>query len=230
MPRKLYLCDESRKLRRYESILARATIVFAITENDARTFERRGLHNVQVLSASHNFNEVLSLTGRGNYALFHGNLDVPENYRAVQYLADNLFSDGQIPFVVAGNKPPQWLRTKLSKNAGVTLVDSPDDATMQRLIREAQVILLHTTQPTGLKLKLLSSLFMGRHCLVNSLMVAGTPLGALCTIADDAPTMRHALERLMAPDFDRPMLDARINALTSLVSANVNRKIIDQLL
>lgn len=227
--RKCYLRSETRKLRRYESILARAAVVFAISQQDARSFEAVGMHNVQVVSASHPFDKVVALTGRGDYALFHGNLSVPENYRAVEFLAENLFADGQIPFVVAGNHPPQWLRTKLSGYRNVTLVDSPDEAAMQRLVREAQVILLRTDQPTGMKLKLLHSLFAGRHCLVNSDMVVGTSLAPLCTVADDVSSLRKALERLMATDFDASMLNRRADTLAALVPAAVNQKIIDQL-
>ena len=225
--RKLHLYTEARKLRRYEvPTLSLATAVFAISDNDAQTFATMGLRNVQVVGASHPYDRVLSQVGRGSYALFHGNLAVAENYRAVIYLADNLFSDGGIPFVVAGNHPPQWLRDKLAQYPDITLFDTPDTDTMQRLVGDAQVILLYTSQPTGLKLKLLHSLFAGRHCLANSAMVSGTPLAPLCTVADDVASMRQALEHLMVTDFDAAMLKERAERLAPLVSTNVNTPIL----
>jgi len=217
--RRLYLADEARKLRRYESVLQRASAVFAISDADAQTLTAAGVHGVQVVTASHPFERVVSQVGQSDYALFHGNLAVAENYRAALLLAEGLFADGRLHFVVAGNHPPQWLRRRLAKYSNITLVDTPDDAAMQRLVADAQVILLHTAQPTGLKLKLLHSLFAGRHCLVNSAMVTGTPLAPLCTVADDMGAMRHELDRLMHTGFTEDMLSVRSAQLEPLLTS-----------
>ena len=220
---------EATRLQRYEPILAHASTVLAVSEADKKRFESMGCRNVVVLTSSHPFSQVNTLAGMGDYVFYHGNLAVAENYRAVVFLAENLFSDGRWPFVVAGNEPPQWLRRKLAAYPNVTLVPSPDDTTMQRLVSEAQVNLLYTVQPTGLKLKLLNSLFSGRHCLVNSAMVAGTDLAPLCCVADDIPSMRQALDRLMATPFDASQLEARKEALQPLIPSVTNKKIVDLL-
>lgn len=227
--RKLYLKDEARKLRRYEcGVLARASAIFTISQQDAQRFEAMGLHSL-VVGASHPFSEVTSLTGRGAYALFHGNLAVAENYRAVEHLAGTLFAEGQVPFVVAGNNPPRWLRDKLSRRPNITLVDSPNDETMQRLISEAQVILLHTEQSTGLKIKLLHSLFAGRHCMVNSAMVTGTGLASLCVVADSVEEQKKALESLMQRDFLPEQVEARRVALEPYLTKNAVKPILEEL-
>ena len=227
--RTLFHRIEAFRLRRYEPILARASTVLAVSESDKRRFEAMGCRNVVVLTSSHPFSNVQTLVGMGNYALYHGNLAVAENYRAVEYLAETLFSDGRWRFVVAGNEPPERLRRMLANYPNVTLVASPDDDTMRRLVREAQVNILYTDQPTGLKLKLLNSLFSGRHCLVNSAMVAGTDLSQLCCVADDIPSMRESLERLMASSFDNTQLEKRVQVLHSLIPSVVNMKIINLL-
>lgn len=229
LPRKLHFQTEARKLRRYEPILARAQAVLAVTDSDRQYFEALGCPHVLTISSSHPFDRVVSQTGRGGYVLFHGNLAVAENYRAAEYLLDNVFADGRYRFVVAGNTPPQRLRNKLAHSPNATLVDTPDDDTMQRLISEAHVVLLYTNQPTGLKLKLLNSLFAGRHILVNSHMVAGTDLGSLCTVADSPDAIRRELTRLMATDFGEPLLKARSEALSRLVPLNANAKIVELL-
>lgn len=220
---------EAFRLRCYEPILARATTVLAVSEADRRRFESMGCRNVTVLTSSHPFSQVRSQTGSGDYVLYHGNLAVAENYRAVMFLLENVFHDGRWPFVVAGNEPPEWLRRKIAKHTGVSLVANPDDETMQRLVSEAQVNLLYTSQPTGLKLKLLNSLFSGRHCLVNSAMVAGTGLAGLCCVADDAASMRQALESLMATPFDTSQIELRTRELHLLVPSVANSKIVNLL-
>ncbi|MBR1766762.1 MAG: glycosyltransferase family 1 protein [Bacteroidales bacterium] len=227
--RKVYLRWEAGKIRRFEPVLSHAQWVFAVSDADIQAFSAMGCSNLSVLTSSHPFDSVASHCGRGDYVLYHGNLAVAENYRAVEFLADNLFSCCNHTFVVAGNEPPQWLCAKLRRHANVRLVASPDDAAMRRLVADAHVNLLYTAQPTGLKLKLLNSLFSGRHCLVNSAMVAGTALGQLCTVADSTGAMASALDRLMAADFDAAALDRRRHLLEPLIPANANRAIFDQI-
>jgi len=54
---------------------------------------------------------------------------------------------------------------------------------MNDLIRNAHLNVLYTTQSTGLKLKLIYSIFLGRFILVNNLMVENTDLAPVCEIA-----------------------------------------------
>ena len=112
----------------------------------------------------------------------------------------------------------------------MTFPTSPDDATMQRLVAEAQVNILYTDQPTGMKLKLLHALFCGRHCLVNSAMVVGTGLEELCQIADTAEAMREALDRLMQTDFDAQQIARRPSLLAPYTTDQAVRPIVDLIL
>ena len=57
---------------------------------------------------------------------------------------------------------------------------------MNNLIENAQIHILITFQATGLKLKLLNSLFAGRHTIINQLMVTGSGLQKICHIANTA--------------------------------------------
>lgn len=211
--KRLYLKMEARKLRRYEPVLRKADAVLAISAADRKGLEAMGCGKVLLSSGMHPYGEVTSRPGRGDYALYHGNLAVAENYHAVEYLLDKVFEGSQVRLVVAGNEPPAWLRERVEGMGNVELVASPDDATMQRLVAEAQVCVMVTQQATGLKLKLLNSLYAGRFCLVNSAMVAGTGLEGLCTVADTPETMRAALERLMQENFGEAQLQVRREGL-----------------
>lgn len=216
---KLYLSIEAKKIKRFEPQLSLADTVFTISKSDKAALERMGCRNVILMTGAHPYTKIASKIGRGNYALYHGNLAVAENYRAVEYLVDNIFTDSSINLVVAGGNPPQWLKNKLTNLANVTLEANPDDTKMSHLISEAQVCILVTEQPTGLKLKLLSSLFCGRHCLVNSNMVAGSGLEDLCVIADDSATQREQLAKLMVLDFGEEQIMRRAETLKSFITS-----------
>lgn len=225
--RRLYLRADARKLRRYESVLTLADTLFAVTEADAAHFRSIGCPNVILMPSSHPDDDVVSQTGLGHYALYHADLSVPENIKAVRFLLDNVFNLSAHRLVVAGRNPDSRLRQRIARFRNVSLVANPDDSAMQALVAGAQVNILVTNQPTGLKLKLLNSLYAGRHCLVNSNMVAGTPLGQLCTVADDSDHLMAALDSLMRTPFTLSDICARKALLDSLYSNSSNaRKIL----
>ena len=218
--RKAYLSLEASKLRRYENILTSADAVLAVSQADAGKLSAIGCRNVHVVPCGHPYTSVTSPLGGGDYALYHGNLSVPENESAATYLIENVFSSSPHSLIVAGREPSQRLRSLADRHPNVTLVPSPDDLTMSRLIADAQINILVTAQPTGLKLKLLYSLFAGRHCIVNSNMLSGTPLAPLCTVADTPEAIRQAVHQLMDTPFDNTHLQRRQQLLQPYITAN----------
>ena len=228
--RRTYLWCEARRLRRYEPVLTRARAVLAVTEADAAHFRSIGCQNVVLMPTSHKDNEVVSMPceepAADGYALYHADLSVGENIDAVNYLMENVFGKTDIRFVVAGRNPSRRMAEGLSSLGNVTLVANPTDEEMHSLIKEAQVVVLLTSFRTGLKLKLLNSLYAGRHCLVNSNMVAGTELGRVCTVADDAQGQRDALVRLMKTPFTQQDIDRRRVLLGDLYSNEANARIL----
>ena len=192
LPKRLYLRLEARKLRRYEPILTRATAVLAVTQADSERLTAMGCRRVEVMPCCHPYEQVLSLPGRGSYAFYHGDLSVPDNEAAARFLIEELFGKSSHRLVVAGFKPTERLRALAERHPNVTVVDTPDADTMSKLMAEAQLNILVTNQPTGMKLKLLYALFCGRYCVVNSAMIAGTDLGELCEVADGAKALREA--------------------------------------
>lgn len=225
--RRAYLALDAAKIKRYEPIIQRAAAVFAISEADRQDLLQMGCREVRLVTGGHPYEQVTASAGRGDYALYHGQLSVAENIRAVEWLITNVFSGSDHRLMVAGLNPAASLRRLVERHPNVSLVDSPDDAAMQRLVADAQVNILRTDQPTGMKLKLLHALFCGRHCLVNSPMVAGTGLGDLCCVADSAEAMRSELNRLMQTDFTDADASLRADRLSPYITANAVRPILD---
>jgi len=165
---------------------------------------------------------VCSETGRGEYVLYHGNLSVKENETAAKWLIENVFSELDLHCVVAGLNPSEKLLKLAEKHANVTLIANPDDAEMIDLLRQAQVNILVTNQPTGLKLKLLNALYNGRFCLVNSDMVRGTRLESLCVVADEPEQMVSEIKRLMEEDFMEDDIEERDAQMRQLYDNEAN--------
>lgn len=216
---------EARKLRRYEPILKKAAGIFAITQQDADYFNQHYGKAVLVPGFSA-LSRVCSETGRGDYVLYHGNLSVAENKKAAQWLVENVFSELDVPCVVAGLNPPDSLRKLCSRYPHVRLKANLHDAEMMDLIRNAQVNVMVTDQPTGLKLKLMNALYNGRFCLVNDDMVRGTSLDQLCVLAEEPEEFISQIRRLMKEDFTEDDINERDEALKELYQNEKNAQII----
>lgn len=216
---------EARKLRRYEPILKKSAGIFAITRQDADYFNQHYGKAVLVPGFSA-LSRVCSETGRGDYVLYHGNLSVAENKKAAQWLVENVFSELDVPCVVAGLNPPDSLRKLCSRYPHVRLKANLHDAEMMDLIRNAQVNVMVTDQPTGLKLKLMNALYNGRFCLVNDDMVRGTSLDQLCVLAEEPEQFISQIRRLMKEDFTEDDINERDEALKELYQNEKNAQII----
>ena len=216
---------EARKLRRYEPVLKKVAGIFAITQQDADYFNRH-YGKVLLVPGFSALSRVCSETGRGDYVLYHGNLSVAENKKAAAWLVENVFSELDLPCVVAGLNPPDSLRKLCKRYPRVTLKANLGDAAMIDLIRNAQVNVMVTDQPTGLKLKLLNALYNGRFCLVNDDMVRGTALNQLCVVAETPEQFINEIKRLMNEDFTEDDIEERDEALKELYQNETNAQVL----
>lgn len=209
---KVFLYTEAIKLRRYENILGEADHILGISRPETKYFSEKYGHST-LIPAFHRFDEITIKAGLGDYILFHGNLAVAENSDVFLRIASNVLSKIPHRVIVAGKNPSRSFVRKLSGWANISVVANPSDDELDTLIADAQVNLLYTAQSTGIKLKLLHALFGGRHCLVNTEMIAGTGLESLCQLAEEPSDMIDQLEKLMTLPFTKEQVDERILAL-----------------
>lgn len=212
--KRYYFHIEAEKLKRFEKVLCKAQGVAAISQSDADYLSAH-YPNVRHITAFHPNNEVESKLGRGDYCLYHGNLEVGENNQAALYLLRNVFSKLDLPLIIAGNRPSRELQDEAAKLPNVELRGSQTTAAIHDLIRNAQVNVLPTFQSTGIKLKLLAALYMGRHCVVNSPMVQNTGLELLCRVEDSDKRYTEAVKDLFYRDFADKDIAKRKHVLCS---------------
>jgi hypothetical protein len=182
--------------------------LLCISPNDNFYFDHQ-FGNAHFVPAFHPFSEITSKTGRGEYILFHGNLSVAENIQALGYLLSQVFHRIDKPVIVAGKDPDDALIGKIGQLSNVKLLANPTMNEMENIIRNAQICILPTFQDTGLKLKLLASLFSGRHCIANSAMIHKTGLEHLCHLADEPGMMISLINSLFIQDFTEDAIAER---------------------
>ena len=205
--KKLYLKQEVDKLRNFECVLNKASAILAISHKDYEYFSEK-YNNVYKVTAYNAYTEVDILEGSSDYVLYHGNLSVSENYRAAEILIET-FENFDVKLKIAGMNPPPHIVKLIEDVPNIELIDSPDDQTLFNLIRHAHINILVTEQATGLKLKLLNTLFNGRFCLVNDKMVEGLDVNGLCYIVNDSNAIRFAVSELMPRSFDKHQIERR---------------------
>jgi hypothetical protein len=161
--------------------------------------------------------------------LYHGNLSVPENEEAVEWLLQHLEADPDFPMIIAGKKPKAALKASIEQKPGFRLMENPDASQMEELIRSAQLHILPAFQSTGVKLKLLRSLFCGRFVLSNPAMLEGTGLEKLCYIFRKPSELNVLVKKLKHSIFSGEMMSERSSLLENFDDARGAARIMEVL-
>jgi glycosyltransferase involved in cell wall biosynthesis len=227
--RKLYYWNEGMLLKRYEYAVAqRANMVLTVSEKDALHLKQvHGIKQVNYLPVFTGWNGISCKEGTGDYCLYHGNLSVAENEAAALWLTSSVFSGLSIPLKIAGKNPSKKLIAAIQAYLHIEIIPNPEEATMEKLIRDAQINLLPSFSSTGIKLKLLHALFCGRHCIANEAMAGGTPLENACKMAENAASFQSSIQLLYTRPFTKEDIMLRQNILEQQFN---NRRNAEQLI
>ena len=219
--RRLYFASEARKLKRFEKILHKAEHIIAISSAD-RNYLRSVYRNAIEVPAFHPDERTAISPGKGTFAFYHGNLEIGENIEAAMFLINRVFNDLSFPLIIAGKNPPAHLIELASRFPNIQLKANISTEEIYTLVHEAQMNVLPTFQSTGIKLKLLTSLFKGRHCIVNSPMAKDTGLESLCIICDSAEDFKKEIIRMQDVPFSPEDILDRDKVLLGKFSNTVN--------
>lgn len=221
--RKLYFLIESAKLLLFQKQLDNASKMLVVSQTDCDYLRRKfPVKDVVYIPSFHGNEEVVCLPGKSDYVLYHGNLSVSENAQAAHFLIEKVFKHISQKLIIAGLNPDEDLKKAIFNHSNIELIANPIQEKMDELISHAHINILITFQPTGLKLKLINTLFRGRYVIVNSNMLAGTGLKNLCIVKETAQEIQNAVKEYMENDFDMEQVQLRSNLLLSRFSDQSN--------
>jgi len=208
---KTFFFIESLRLRNFQKYLKHADLMLVVSEDD-RKYLRKIFPSkrIEYMPSFHKENGIFMKEGRGTFALYHGKLSVPENEQAAKYLIEMVWDPAMPELVIAGQNPSPALGLLARGKKNISILPNPSEEKMFELIRGAQLHVMVTFQPTGLKLKLLNALYNGRFCLVNEQMVAGTILAPLCIIGNTPEELREKAMSCFEEEFTEEMIQARL--------------------
>ena len=219
--KKIYFLNESMFLRQYERKLPGNLPVLAVSNNDAVFYkEELDKRLTTYLPVFIPYTQLNCAEGIGTYCLYHGNLSVAENEKAVSWLLSKVFSLTKVPFIIAGKDPSNRLIRKVRRNKNARIISNPSTDELIDLIAKAQIHVLPSFNKTGIKLKLINALFNGRHCVVNDEAVEGSGLEDACHIG----TTSHAIASIITQLYHHPFGEEEIGLRRKLLGQTFNNK------
>lgn len=212
--KKCFMYVEAFRYKKYEKVLSNADLILPVSMTDAEYLRKKFPGKpVDYIPCFHENDAITVQSGQSDFILYHGKLSVAENERAVLYLIKHVFSKLKHPCIIAGMDPSKRIYDAAKPYSHIQIEASPSSERMNYLIKNAQIQVLITFQDTGLKLKLLNSLFAGRHTIVNSLMLSGSGLGELCITANTPEDMIRACNKFMDLPVTQELIRKRENIL-----------------
>ncbi len=217
--RKLYYKAEAFFLKNYERSLAgKASFISVSKEDQQFVADKFNYHPVHYVPVFVPWQKLRSETGQGNFCMYHGNLSINENENVAKWLLKEVFSQLNIPFVVAGKNPSPELVELAHQLPHTCIVANPSEHEMEDLIKKAQINILPSFNNTGVKLKLVHALFIGRHCITNAKGVMGSDLEVMEKYPETAADFCQSILQCFHHPFEeadiqkrKAMLDAKFN-------------------
>ncbi len=222
--KKCYFLIESVLLFFYEKKLSANASFWTVSELDKTIYHQKFHSSIQMdfIPVFLPWNDVNSSIGVGNYCLYHGNLSINENEKAVTWLIKHVFSKIHVPFVVAGKNPSKRLKKTIYSYQHTCLVENPSEFEMDDLIKKAQINILPSFNKTGVKLKILNALYNGRYCVTNQIAITGTGLEEACVVNETSEEFIKKIQELMTKPYEKNDIKTRQVLLDKVYNNTIN--------
>lgn len=232
LPRKGYMYLESLRLRNFEHKLKHANYILPVSTLEAGYFHHRYEDEKIVLVPSFHKNSRVEITKKyKTFVLFYADFNAPWNKRIASQLIEIAKKDEKIPWVIAGISPDESLYKAASKVSNIELKSNLCNEELQQLIQEASINLLVTTHSSGVKMKLIDTLYYAHFVLANKKMMDGSGLDSLCVQVSSKPhLLLKKIKEYLYKDFPEAEIKERQNVLNRMYNNASNaKKIIDLL-
>ena len=231
--KKLYMFIESQRLKWFEKRLQCADYILPLSSVEAEYFRLKYGDKKTILVPLFHQNEQLELGSVCKpYVLYHGDLSTPENIQTALFLIEKIVNkDEQIPWIIAGMNPDKSIYEAAEKHENLEIKPNLSNPEMKKLINEAAINILFTNQTSGVKLKLINSLYQGHYCLVNEKMLNGSGLENLCvTVPDEPEKILEHIKEYLHKDFQESEIEKRKQILGEIYDNSKNAKKISRLI
>lgn len=201
---------ESIKYKFYQkSVFKQFEEVFTLSKSEHQTVDSFSKNSIYV-PVFHGNNALKALSEKGEFAMYHGDLRISDNTKAVDFLISVFKELPAIKFVIASKSGRKEVESQIKNASNISFVQADDHLRLNELFEQTQLHVLCSFQQSGTKLKVINSLFNGRFCLINSNMVDDEQIKNLCFLAETKDEFKLKIIELM----QKPYTQNKNKALT----------------
>lgn len=224
--KKAFFQQEAIKLKKYENILQKVNGIFTISPFEQAYFLKKYGKKAAYVPAFHNTTTKKHINSKSNLVLYHGNLQVSENVKAALFLID-VYNGSPFQLIIASSYQNKLVSSKIEacQNISFSVINKSQD--LENLFKKAQVNALPTFQKTGIKLKLLNTLYQGKFIIANDAMIDDTGLEDLVEKATTKEEFLQKTSALFNQDFTQDITKKRIEKLLDFSPTQSAKKIIE---
>jgi glycosyltransferase involved in cell wall biosynthesis len=214
-PIRWYLRYAARKLKRFElEHLNLCDLLVPITPRDAASFQQFGykgmMQTIPVGLNSHDYTYRPAAVAPQGRLAFIGSLDWAPNQQGLLWFLKDFWPTVKkhyphLSLHVAGRNCPKWLENQLRGH--VVLHGEVDDA--QRFMQRSSLLLVPLMSGSGMRVKILEGMFLGRVVVTTTLGLEGIPAqnGFHVMVADTPDQFLRCLQQL----YQSPQLMTQIS-------------------
>jgi hypothetical protein len=221
--------SEYVKYKLYQRDLKRYDAVLALSHFEQHAAQRYS-NNVVYVPVFHGNDHIARLSEFGKYAIYHGDLRLADNRRAVKFLINVFKKIADYPLVIASGKHGDFVEKWIADAPNISHIEIDNDNPMHltQLLADAHINVMLSFQESGTKLKVVNSLFRSRFCIINKNMLDDETLRDLCTMAETEQDFIDAVNHFKTEPFLHS--DKRSKALLEILDDHKNAQKIAEML
>ena len=224
--KKIFYKSESNRLVKYEQILNKVDGVFPISLFEQVYFVKKYGEKAVYIPPFHEVIKNMFNADSSKIILYHGNLKVSENVKAALYLI-NVYKESNFSLVIASGFQNREVSSQIKKHDNIRFEVIKSNNDLDDLLTKAHINALPTFQKTGIKLKLINTLYKGRFVIANRFMVEDTGLKDLVRLANSKKEFLKETESLFKENFDNEHVVQRLAVLENFNPEKSAQKMID---
>lgn len=199
--KKLIYKVESLKYSGYQKkILKEFNTIFCLSEKEFKEVDSYS-KNAKLIHIFHGNRSVKTLSEKGKYFLFHGDLSISDNKKALNETI-SLFKDlPQYQLVVASDRADNEIQNKINSIRNISLVPIETTEALHRLFENAHANILLSYQNSGTKVKLFNALYHSRFVIINQNITDNQALINLCIFGSDRNEIRQRVIETAEKDY-----------------------------
>jgi hypothetical protein len=159
--------------------------------------------------------------------LFHGDLRISDNIKSAQFLIDTFKTLPNYQLVIASSFSNSELIKTIDSISNIKFTIIENSEHLDKIFENTRLHIVLSFQKTGIKLKLINTLYQNRHVIVNELVVEDTGLESVCETMTHKTGLIQKIKTLFDKDFSEELILKRQKALLSFDTEQNAKKIIE---